>query len=268
MLARFSGAKMLSMMYGIDVWNPLKPVRRWALQQSDQLIAISHFTAQQATAQNGVELAKVRILYNCLAQSFTSQTQHPKQPSTQLSMLTVARMDLSEQYKGHDYVIRAMSQLLERFPDLVYHIIGDGNGRSALEDLAVQEGVAHAVEFHGFVDEETLRKHYTEASLFIMPSRGEGFGFVFLEAMAQGKPVIGGNLDATPEVVVDGKTGYLVNPTSVEEIVSAVTRLLEDSSLRERIGAAAREHVEKDFSFLGFQQQLIDILCDTLSDKI
>jgi glycosyltransferase involved in cell wall biosynthesis len=251
-------------MYGIDVWKSLPLIRRRALQHADQLIAISQFTAQQAAVSNGIALSKVHILYNCLAPQFTNAVSQSLPTSVQLSLLTVARMDLAEQYKGQDYVIRAMPQLLQRFPNLVYHIIGDGDGRPALEALAVQEGVAQSVRFHGFVSEDTLRAHYAQASIYIMPSRGEGFGFVFLEAMAYGTPVIGGTLDATPEVVVDGQTGYLVNPTSVTEIVEATTRLLADTHLRERMGAAARQHVVQTFSLQKFQQQLLQIIqaCD------
>ena len=126
----------------------------------------------------------------------------------------------------------------------------------------MQEGAAHAVHFHGVVSEEALRRHYAEASLFIMPSRAEGFGFVFLEAMAQGMPCIGGALDATPEVIVDGETGYLVDPTSVEAIVQAAARLLGDETLRQRMGQSAILHVEQKFSFQHFQQRLLSYLLE------
>ncbi len=177
-------------------------------------------------------------------------------------MLTVARLSIQEQYKGHDYVIRALPILLARFPDLVYHIIGGGSWRPQLEKLAAQENVSEAVHFHGIVSEEELHRLYAEASLFIMPSRGEGFGFVFLEAMAQGTPVIGGNVDATPEVIADGETGYLVNPTSVEAIVAAASRLLGDETLRRRMGQAGRRRVEQEFSFSQFQRQLVSYLSE------
>jgi len=121
-------------------------------------------------------------------------------------------------------------------------------------------GVAEVVRFHGTVSETILRKHYAQASLFIMPSRAEGFGFVFLEAMTQGLPAIGGNMDATPEVIVDGETGLLVMPTSVDEIVEAVSRLLRDDELRLRMGEAARRHVARKFSYQGFRRQLFEEL--------
>ncbi len=260
-LARLVGAHAVSFIYGIDVWQPLKPLRRWALQRSNRIISISHFTAEQAARANGLCPTRIRILHNCLDPQFERLAQLEK-PSSRLSMLTVARMSQAEQYKGHDYVIRAMPALLARFPELTYHIVGDGDDRARLEDLAAREGAACAVRFHGVVSEEELHRLYAETSLFIMPSRGEGFGFVFLEAMAQSTPVIGGNVDATPEVVADGETGYLVNPTSVEAIVAAASRLLGDEALRQRMGQAAMRRVEQEFSFPQFRQRLVAYLSE------
>lgn len=261
LLSRLAGVPFVTFIYGIDVWEPLPPARRWALGRSAQIISISRFTARQAVQANGISMAKVRILHNCLDPGFEGPTS-PRRANSALSLLTVARMSLAEQYKGHDYVIRAMPALLARFPHLVYHIVGDGDGRPALEALAAQVGVAHAVRFHGSVSEEALRRHYAEASLFIMPSRGEGFGFVFLEAMAHGVPAIGGNVDATPEVIADGETGYLVDPTSVEAIVAATSRLLAHEELRQRMGQAAMRHARQNFSFLQFQQRLLTYLSE------
>src|SRR5262249_57554726 len=138
-------------------------------------------------------------------------------------------------YKGVDYVIRALPLLLGRFPNLVYHVIGDGDDRPRLERLAVEHGVQAAVRFAGILPDADLLRHYAGATIYVMPSRGEGFGFVFLEAMAQGTPAIGGNVDATPEVIVDGVTGYLIDPTSPDAIAAAVARLLDDPPLPPRL---------------------------------
>lgn len=263
LLARLTGAHFVTFMYGVDVWEPLRPTRRLALQRSDRTISISRFTAQQAERANQIPPAKVRVLHNCLPPAF----EHPVQLETsgaRPSMLTVARMTLVEQYKGHDVVIRAMPALLSRFPQLIYHVVGQGDGRPALETLAAQTGVAHAVRFHGVVSEEVLCRLYTEASLYIMPSRGEGFGFAFIEAMSQGTPAIGGNVDAAPEVIVDGETGYVIDPTSVEAVIAAASRLLGDKALRERMGQAARQDIEHRFGFPQFRQRLTSYLAELL----
>ena len=264
LLARKVGARLVTFIYGIDVFRPLSPCRRWALQRSDLIFSISEFTAQQAAAVNGAPSKRMRILYNCIDPGFLQPLEVAgNEPG--LSMLTVGRVSLAEQYKGQDQVIRAMPALLERFPELVYHIVGDGDWRPALENLAQQLGVAGAVRFHGFVSEEELRYRYSEATLFIMPSRAEGFGFVFLEAMVHGLPVIAGNMDASPEVVMDGETGILVDPTSVDSIVAASTRLLSDETLCRQMGKNGQERVLKEFEPAAFRSSLMAYLAQLRS---
>ncbi len=258
-LARLARAPLATFVYGIDAWTPLSWTRRSSLQRSDRILAISRYTAAQAAQANALNPSKVLVLHNCLDPQL-----EPAQPRPQCdgapSLLTVARMSLAEQYKGHDVVIRAMPELLHRFPDLCYDIVGDGDARPGLQALAQHLGVTDAVRFHGIVSEAELHERYAQASLFIMPSRAEGFGFVFLEAMAHGLPVIGGTMDATPEVVVHGETGLLVAPTSVDEIVAAVSHLLDDDAVRQRMGEAARRHVAAHFSYPEFRRRLIEEL--------
>jgi phosphatidylinositol alpha-1,6-mannosyltransferase len=260
-LAHLTGARMVTFVYGIDVWEPLPPLRRWALQRSDRIVAISRFTARKAEEANQVSDEKVCILHNCLDPGFEHQLGQDARSSA-LSLLTVGRMSRAEQYKGHDYVIQAMPLLLQRFPGLVYNVVGDGDGRPELERLAEQLGVRQAVRFHGFVPESELLRHYAQASVFVMPSRAEGFGFVFLEAMSQGIPVVGGMMDATPEVVVDGETGYLVAPTSVAAIASAISRLLCDDAARWQMGQAGRRRALREFSYPSFQGKLVSLLSE------
>lgn len=260
-LAQLFGAKWATFIYGIDAWHPLPLLRRLAVQQCDQIISISQFTAARAGQANGLPRQKIRILHNCISSEFVLDGKGQEQANNgRLSLLTVARMTLAEQYKGHDYVIRAIPILLRRFPNLVYNIVGDGDWQPALMQLVNELGISRHVIFHGRVSDKQLLQHYTDASLFIMPSQKEGFGFVFIEAMALGVPAVGGNTDAAPEVIVNGKTGYVVNPTSVEEIVTAVSKLLENPQLRQQMGAAAQQHVAQNFGFERFQQDLLAYL--------
>lgn len=259
LLAAAGRATPVIFVYGIDVWQPLSPMRRWGLAGAAQVIAISQFTLGKAQQTNGVTAAQGRVLYNCLDPEFhQAATARPGPPR----LLTVARMSLAEQYKGHDYVIRAMPALLARFPDLTYHIIGDGDARPGLAQLAAETGVSQAIHFHGFVSAAELQRHYEAATIYIMPSQAEGFGFVFLEAMSHGLPVIAGNQDATPEVVADGETGLLVDPTSVPAITTAAARLLADDGLRRQMGQAGRRRVQQQFSFDQFQQTLLTYLAE------
>jgi glycosyltransferase involved in cell wall biosynthesis len=260
-LARALGRPLVVTEYGVEVWEPLKRYRQWALRRSDLILSISRYTAERSAQANGVPMTKVRLLPNCLDPDLQAN-RPPAKTSEKPSILTVARMSQREQYKGHDVVIRAMPALLQRFPHVRYDIVGDGDLRPALESLAGSEGVASAVRFHGMVSDDALRCFYGNASVFVMPSRGEGFGFVFLEAMAHGLPAIGGTADAAPEVIIDGKTGFLIDPTSVQAVVDTVSILLSDDELRQRMGAAGRLHVQSEFGFDRFRQRLLAHLAE------
>jgi phosphatidyl-myo-inositol dimannoside synthase len=248
--------------HGVEVWGRLTRVRRIALQRADLVLCVSHVTIDRATASNGLSPEKVRVLYNCLDPSFTPV---PRVERSHLSMLTVSRIVLSNPYKGHSQVISALPALLHRFPNLIYDIVGDGDAIPSLEALATELDVRTAVRFHGLVSDQDLAHLYADSSLFIMPSRSEGFGYVFVESMAQGTPVIAGNQDASPEVVVNGETGFLVNPTSVTEITEAAARLLEDSELRKRMGERAARHANETFGYQSFRRNLISYLACLVS---
>jgi phosphatidylinositol alpha-1,6-mannosyltransferase len=259
--ARLTGARLVVFAHGTDIWTPLPAIRRWALRRADRIVCVSALTAARAVQANGLTPQKVIVVHNCLDPQFAAG---PTVPSSGAgpSLLTVARISASDRYKGHDQVIRALPTLLTEFPTLVYEIVGDGDGRPALEALAREQGVAHAVHFRGVVSEEALAAYYAGSSVYVMPSRGEGFGLAFAEAMAYGKPVIAGNEDASAEIVRDGETGILVNPTETSELINAIARLLRNDELRQ-MGARGAEVVNREFRFSAFRTKLIDLLQDS-----
>ncbi len=263
-LARATSAKLIVFTYGADIWVPLRPPRGWALRKADRVIAISRFTADKAATINGVSRSKLRVLFNCLDPAFSSDTKRVESGAGP-SVLTVGRIGRLQGFKGHDVVMRAMPVLLERFPGLVYDIVGDGEARPQLEALARDLDVASAVRFHGIVSDEELSAIYGRASVMVMPSAREGFGFVFLEAMAHGTPVIGGDRDATPEVILDGETGFVVDPTSVAEVTAAIARVLEDAPLQSRMSAAGRQRANEKFGFAQFRSQVMSYIAEVLS---
>ncbi|MBV9279272.1 MAG: glycosyltransferase family 4 protein [Chloroflexi bacterium] len=259
-LARLSGAPLVAFAHGIDIWDRLPAGRRLPLRRADRVLCVSRHSARRAIEANGLSPEKVRVLHNCLSSSAEPLPRGRR--SAGPSILTVSRLSLLEPYKGHARVIRALPRLLARFPNLVYHVAGDGDARPALQALADECGVAHATRFHGSVTDGQLRRLYADADVFVMPSSGEGFGIVFLEAMAHGVPVVAGNVDATPEVVTEGETGLLVDPASEDELVGAVTTLLDDAGLRERMGLAGARRARDAFGFEQFRSRLLDYLTE------
>ena len=139
-------------------------------------------------------------------------------------------------------------------------IVGDGDYRPYLQELADEMGVSDQVLFVGEKSDDDLKAYYRNADVFAMPSRQEGFGIVFLEAMAFGKPVIGGNHGGTPEVVIDRETGFLVDYGDVDAVASCIIRLLSDQELCTRMGEAGQRRVEENYTFEHFRMRLTRLL--------
>ncbi|HXQ23107.1 MAG TPA: glycosyltransferase family 4 protein [Candidatus Acidoferrales bacterium] len=166
-------------------------------------------------------------------------------------LLTVSRL---QKRKGHDRMIEAVGMLRQPFPSVLYAIAGDGEERGALEEQVRRAGLTEYVQFHGALDEAALLHAYQQCDLFVLPNRSvagdfEGFGMVLLEAQACGRPVIAGASGGTAEAVRAGETGLIVDCTQPAALATAVTGLLHDLPLRQRMGAEGRRWVEDCFDF-------------------
>ncbi len=184
-------------------------------------------------------------------------------------LLTISRL---VERKGHDQVIKALPKILEKVPQTIYLIVGTGPQESHLRSLAYEIGVAAQVLFAGFVPEEELSAYYNACDVFVMPSRQtegregiEGFGIVYLEANACGKPAIGGNSGGVSDAVIDGITGLLVDPLSKQAVADAVIRLLLDGNLARQMGKQGREIVERDCTWNIQSRKLHHLLQGSMS---
>jgi phosphatidylinositol alpha-1,6-mannosyltransferase len=138
--------------------------------------------------------------------------------------------------------------------------VGDGDDRVWLEELAEKNGVNRHVHFLSSLSFEELSACYEACEMFALPSRGEGFGLVYLEAMAHGKPVIGGAHGGAPEVIEDGVTGYLVPHGDAAQLATSIETLLSDPALAQKMGGRGRQRVEREFRFSVFAKSLKKIL--------
>ena len=159
---------------------------------------------------------------------FTSGVKAFDSDITKSQRSTVSRLSSLERYKGHDRVIHTLPRVLQQHPDTIYLVVGDGDDRPRLESLTVECGVRKNVQFAGLVPEEELPGYFRLADVFVMPSEAEGFGIVFLEAMATGIRVIGGSQDGSRDALCDGALGTLVDPGNGEELASAIIAALDD----------------------------------------
>ena len=264
--ARRPGWRMLMLTHGLEVRAPLGGLRRWALAKADLVLAPSRDTAEQVVAQQGIPKERVRqmawgldpILETSVAESVGNHLPRSFPPGR--VVLTVGQWRATEQYKGVDTLIAALPRLLERVPDAWLVAVGGGDDRERLEGLARQSGVGERVRFLDGLKQEELRSCYARCEVFALPSKGEGFGLVFLEAMAAGKPVVGGAHGGTPDVIEDGVTGMLVPHGDTERLAGALERLLVDAELRAAMGRRGRERVEQIYRFEHFLTRLKEIL--------
>ncbi len=158
--------------------------------------------------------------------------------------------------KGQDVLIRALPEIRDRVPDAMLLLVGDGPYRVALEAMAAELAPAGSVVFTGQVPEVDLPRYYRAGDVFAMPCRSrlggfevEGWGNVFIEAAACGRPVVVGDSGGARESLVDGQTGLLVDGTQVGEVAAAVGELLADPERAGRMGRAGRERVERSYTW-------------------
>ncbi len=254
--------------HGIEVWTPLSRLGRWALRRADLVLAPSADTARHLVARQGVRQEKIRQLPWGLDPQFTALLAAPGAnhlpagfPSGRV-VLSVGRWAATERYKGVDTLIAAVSRLLPAVPDLYLVAVGDGDDRRRLEQLALEMGVAARVRFLRELTQEELLACYRHCDVFALPSRGEGFGLVFLEAMASGKPVVGGTHGGTPEIVEDGVTGLLVPYGDVERVSQALEKLLTNEPLRRQMGQRAQSRVQSAYRFENFRVEFTKLLVE------
>jgi glycosyltransferase involved in cell wall biosynthesis len=264
----FAGPRVKSIIctHGVEVWEPLTRLRRMALRSANVVLAPSQYTAVQVAAVQGVAPEKIRVLpwaldpqFEAFAPQAAKSTVPANFPEGRV-VLTVGRWRADERYKGMDTLITALPRLLPRFPELQLAAVGDGDDRAWLEDLAEETGVERHVHFLSGLSYAELAACYAHCEMFALPSKGEGFGLVYLEAMACGKPVIGGAHGGAPEVIDDGKTGYLVPHGDAGQLATAIETLLADPALEQEMGRSGKQRVENEFRFNVFAKSFRRIL--------
>jgi glycosyltransferase involved in cell wall biosynthesis len=267
-----SKTKYVLIAYGIDVWNQLPNLQRFGLSYCEQVWAISEYTAERMQNSNG-GLNDVRILYNALdphweeqAALFNEKNILTSATSQIKSLLTVSRLSKTERDKGHACIINALPIVLEKIPDVVYDIVGSGELIFELQQLARKKGVEDHVRFHGYIEDEKLHGFYKNCDVFVMPSKKEGFGYVYLEAMYYEKPVITGVADAGPEVVRNYRTGLALDPDDEQALSIGIIELLTNDKNKEEMEVQGRLLVSNEYSFNRFQATLHQYLSELVAN--
>lgn len=267
MLSRFFRVPYLVLGHGIEVWGDVGVRRRAALARAVRIVAVSHFTARMVSTVQRVPRDRVCVIHPAVDSALLRQAAADSgAPSGRdgVTLLTVARLSAQERYKGCDTVISALPAVQRDVGPVRYMIVGDGDDRPRLQALARTQGVETVVTFTSSVERDGLAAWYRGSDIFVMPSvaelradgwTGEGFGIVYIEAAAFGRPVVAGSGGGAHEAVQDGITGLVVNGRDVNAVAGTLIRLAQDESLRTQMGEAGRRWVREYFTFVRFQRE-------------
>ncbi len=223
--------------YGKEVWEPLPKSRNQALTKASSIWTISRYSRDCACKANGLDPNNIKMLPCTIdGDKFTPGEKQPELIEKyglagKKVLMTVARLWSGDIYKGVDVTIRALPRIAQVFPDVKYLVIGRGDDQPRLAQLAQELQVADKVVFAGFVATEDLMAHYRLADAYVMPSQ-EGFGIVYLEAMACGIPVLSGDADGSADPLQDGKLGWRIPHRDKDEVAKACIEILQGDDLR------------------------------------
>ncbi len=266
LLAQPLGLPYVVMTYGKEVWESVPGAQQKALQGARRVWTISRYSRERLCSANGIKPGKVEML-PCVVdgEQFTPGEKSEKWLAhyglaDAKVLMTVARLWSGDIYKGVDVTIRALPQILAQHPEVKYLVIGRGDDQPRLAQLAEELGVAQAVVFAGFVATEDLVAHYRLADAYVMPSQ-EGFGIVYLEAMACEKPVLAGDADGSADPLQDGRLGWPVPHRDSEAVALAILEMLAGGDQRCN-GAWLRDEALALFGKAALRRHLAGLLTE------
>lgn len=233
LVAKLKHAPLSLLVYGIDVWKPAGSLTRRALRSVNAVWSISEITRDRMNAWAKLAESRFSILPNAI--HLDRYALGPKAVDlldrfglhVKKVVLTLCRLSSSERYKGIDELIETMPQLIAEVPEIRYVVSGAGDDLPRLQEKVIGLELQRHVIFAGFVSEERKADYFRLADVFAMPGRGEGFGFVFLEALACGIPCVGSSVDGSREALRNGLLGLLADPDDCESIKRNVLQALK-----------------------------------------
>lgn len=264
--------KLMVICHGIEVWQSVTGIKKKMLQKADRVLAVSDYTKQQIVEKQGVPAEKVSVFHNTIDPYFDFPKQFGKDKELMARydiadndyvVYTLCRLSSKEQYKGYDAVIKAIGKLVVKHPQIKYLLAGkyDNVEKVRLDKLIAENDLQSNVIFAGYIKDEEVTKHYQLADVFIMPSKGEGFGIVFIEAMACGRNVVAGNADGSKDALRNGELGVILDADNVDAIAAAIAEKIENKEKYDAVYAAdLQQKVIGHFGFAAYKQKLKGIL--------
>jgi phosphatidylinositol alpha-1,6-mannosyltransferase len=236
-------------LHGIEAWEKVPWLDRRAARAAACIVATTQYTAREFSVHNRIPPDRMRVIPLALEEETLEVPVSARKTNADLSILTVGRFLIAERYKGVDTLIEATRKARNAGAPVSLLVAGDGDDAPRLNELTSRLGLDRYVTFVGAVSNDNLQQLYAECDVFAMPSKGEGFGIVFLEAMSHAKVCIGGNHGGTPEVISHGVDGYLVNHGDVDQLARCLIELCHNPALRSQMGLKAYEKVKARYVF-------------------
>jgi glycosyltransferase involved in cell wall biosynthesis len=226
--------KILLQAHGIEVWGKQSLIKKLFLKNADLVLPVSQFTKANLLKHQGLENEKCMIFHNSLDPYFNTDKnivientliERHQLNAKDFILVTLTRLVSTEKYKGYDKVIAALAQIKITNPNFKYLILGkyDDSEYRRVTALIAKLDLSQQIILCGYIADEEISSYFNLANLFVMPSQKEGFGIVFIEAMACGLPVVAGNVDGSVDALMNGELGILIDPNQERELIEAIT---------------------------------------------
>ncbi len=255
--------------HGVEIWSEQRRDYHRSARHAGMLIANSHYTAERARAtQSGLPV--IRVCWpgkGAPAGLQTCESEVVPELGDQV-MLIVGRLSARQRHKGHDQLIEAMPLILQQVPAAQLLVVGQGDDGRRLQQKARDLKLNGQVSFVGWQSESQLRALYQRSAIFVMPSDGDGFGLVFLEAMMQRKACVGLRGGAAEEIFEHGKSGILVDRDNREALAGQLVSLLQNESTRQLIGEAGYQRYRSHFQPQHYAHRLRRVVTEFLDDNV
>jgi len=261
-------ANVVVFAHGSEAWRDVRKTSRWVFEGADLCLTNSNFTLRKMEEELGdfngepclLGLSPVFNLNHDLEYEITGNLQFTAVDGNEYELgdrvlLLVGRMMRHEPGKGRWPLLQILPDVLSQYPDVQVVFPGPGNERGDLAEYSERLGVDENVFLPGFVSDEVLDKLYRKCFAYVMPSKQEGFGLVYLEAMNYGKPCIGCWDDGAQDVILTNETGYLIDKGSHKGLFDLVTRLLGDPEEAARLGENGFRRLHNNFTSARFRDR-------------
>jgi hypothetical protein len=244
--------------------NKCKVFVKEVLENAEKIIVVSN-ELKKIAVKNFGDNKKIRVIGNGIPINNIINMKNSDYKSKMKKKILLSVSYLIKR-KGIEYNLKAFRRLTDKYPNLIYQIIGEGIERKNLEILSKELGISDKVEFLGILSHEDVMKKMSEADIFSLPSWNEAFGVVYIEAMANGKPVIGCKGEGIEDFVEDKKTGLLVQPKNVDSLVEAIDYLLSNPDKAKEIGERARKLVLDNYTWEKNAEKTIKVYQEVLNN--